>query len=81
MSTKFWEEEEPESVETPWLKLQFYRRHGKLAITKKYQRDGAARFKTVYLDRRDFTNDPEIAQLFETVISDWKNKPVEGDGV
>lgn len=74
MALKFWEEETPECVETSWLKLQFYHGHGKLAITRKFQRDGVAKLRTVNLDIRDIRNTPEVAELLEKVINEWKGE-------
>ncbi|MCL6610100.1 MAG: hypothetical protein K6T66_01020 [Peptococcaceae bacterium] len=72
MSTKFWENEVPQTAEGRWLKLEYFPQHGKLTATKTIRRDGAVKFKSITMDKRDFLESPEIAQLMETVVNDWK---------
>lgn len=80
MTGRFWEVETPQTAQNRFIKVEYFPQAGKLSIEKTNPRDGVSRPRRVTLDYRDFRN-PEVVQLFETVISDWKNKPVEGDGV
>ncbi len=73
MAGKYWENEQPEIVETKWMILEYYRQAGKLRIIRKIIRDGGTHFRTLTIDRRDIKEGPEVLRLLESALQDWKN--------
>ena len=71
MVGKYWELEQPETVEGKFVTFKYYREAGRLQIIRRILTQHGEKLRTITLDRRDF--DDQTRRFFLDLLTNWKN--------